>query len=107
MPATEDTRVTIIPDDTNLPARVYSNFAIISSSPLDVTINFLDYTQPFDHEVADFEGEELYRETPVVARIAIRPGMVRGLITALETQLEIYEKKHQAKEVENKDKDGE
>ena len=66
--------------------RIYSNFANVSKTPFDISIQFCNVSPVTDFE-SIVKNDYIY-DVPIVAEIAIPKEMVQGLIDALKTQLE-------------------
>jgi hypothetical protein len=60
----------------------YANFAFVSHTPDDLTVDFCLMAQPFNANI-----QEKTLLVPVVVRVIIPPGMADGLVKALQTQL--------------------
>jgi hypothetical protein len=80
--------VTMVPE---YPAQLpifYSNFASVSHTGTEVSIDFCLLAQPYNIK----SDENLVALVPAVAKVIIPPAMVSGLISALQSQ-EIKQKK--------------
>lgn len=71
-------------------SRIYSNFAHVSQTPFDFSIKFCDAT-PIS--AGNSTNGKRTHEIPIVAEIAVPFGLVPGLINALQTQYDVYEKR--------------
>jgi hypothetical protein len=73
---------------------VYSNFAFVSHTGDDFSVDFCLIAPPY----------HVHRETntvpvPVIARVIVPPGLVRGLIEALRIQLEKQTSEYQSGQI--------
>lgn len=72
------------------PTRIYANFAEVSHSPYDFTIRFCDATPINDFQ--KLKEENGVHDIPVVAEIAVPHTFIPGLINALKSQYDNYQK---------------
>jgi hypothetical protein len=77
--------IKIMPDSTLESKRIYANFAIVSKSPFDFSIQFCNV--PPISDIHQVEKKGFVHYAPVVAEIAVPKEMIPGLIEALTTQL--------------------
>jgi len=80
---------TIVPDEsTTTPGgRTYANFCAVSHTPFDLTVTFCDVRPLSEQDVRTAEESQTVR-VPIVARLVLPFGVVPGLITALQEQLQ-------------------
>ena len=81
---------TIIPDDDNKIARVYSNFCSIQNSPFDFTLTFCEMLPLGEREIKQAQATHLVR-APVRARMVVPVQMIPGLIAALQENFRMYQ----------------
>lgn len=81
----EQISVRVQPDYDNPFPSAYANFAAVSHTPFEVCIDFCTIAPPNRH---DAEKKILY--APVTVRVMIQPGMIEGLINALQVQLDRF-----------------
>jgi hypothetical protein len=81
---------TIIPDDDNKVARVYSNFCSIQNSPFDFTLTFCEMQPIGEREIQQAEQSQVVR-APVRARMVVPVQMIPGLIAALQENFRMYQ----------------
>ena len=81
---------TIIPDDDNKVARVYSNFCSIQNSPFDFTLTFCEMQPIGEREIQQAEASQVVR-APVRARMVVPVQMIPGLIAALQENFRMYQ----------------
>lgn len=77
--------IRIIPDSTLESKRIYANFAVVSKSPFDFSIQFCNVSPISDIQKVEKNG--FIHSAPVVAEIALPKEMIPGLIEALTSQL--------------------
>jgi len=82
----------IKPDPEMEPRRIYSNYASIDHSGFDFTIRFCDACPPYGIDLEKSKDKEIEHRVPIVAEIAIPHQMVPGLIGALKSQYELFQK---------------
>ena len=80
---------TIVPEEGNEPARVYSNFCAIAHTPFDITLSFCEVLPLSERDLKDAEAEHVVR-APVRSRIVLPVSVVPGLIAALQEHLRAY-----------------
>jgi hypothetical protein len=78
----------------------YSNYASVSHTPTELCIDFCVLAPPHKIDV-----DKKTTSVPVIARLLIPEGMARGLVTALQVQVQKFEttKKTKMIAVEKKD----
>jgi hypothetical protein len=77
--------IKIIPDRSLESKRIYANFAIVSKSPFDFSIQFCNVAPISDFNQLEKNGFVHY--APVVVEIALPKEVIPGLIDALSSQL--------------------
>ena len=81
---------TIVPDepvDRTQASRTYANFCAVAHTPFDMTITFCDVRPLTEHDIHAAEETHTVR-VPIVARVGLPFGVIPGLITALQEQLQ-------------------
>lgn len=82
--------IRIIPDSTLESKRIYANFAVVSKSPFDFSIQFCNVSPISDIQKVEKDGFVHY--APVVVEIALPKEMIPGLIEALASQLNEHQR---------------
>lgn len=77
--------IKIMPDRNLESKRIYANFAVVSKSPFDFSIQFCNVSPISD--INQLEKNEFVHYAPIVAEIAIPKEVIPGLIEALTSQL--------------------
>lgn len=93
---TKQVNFTIVPEEGNEPARVYSNFCAIAHTPFDITLSFCEVLPLSERDLKDAEADHVVR-APVRSRIVLPVSVVPGLITALQEHLRAYSESTGAK----------
>jgi Protein of unknown function (DUF3467) len=70
----------------------YANFAVVSHTPEDLTVDFCLIAPPIN-----VNAQEKTLSAPVVARVMIPPGMADGLVKAIQTQLSKQSQEREAR----------
>jgi hypothetical protein len=86
---TKQVNFTIVPEEGNEPARVYSNFCAIAHTPFDITLSFCEVLPLSERDLKDAEADHTVR-APVRSRIVLPVSVVPGLIAALQEHLRAY-----------------
>ena len=76
-------------EDDSVP-RVYSNFCAVQLSPFDITLTFCEMQPLGEKQLREAEQTQVVR-APVKVRLAIPPGMVPGLVGALQENFDRYQ----------------
>lgn len=75
-----------VPDMEDVPPRIYANGATIHHSSMDFTITFYDFVPPLEMDLESLgknKDGKLIIKAPVVARIAMKPDIMKAFIDAL------------------------
>ena len=81
---------TIVAAEDDTTPRIYTNFCSVQLSPFDITLTFCEM-QPLGEKQLREAEQTLVVHAPVRARLAIPPGMVPGLVTALQENFQRYQ----------------
>ncbi len=81
---------TIVPDEAQEVARVYSNFCAIQNSPFDFTLTFCEMLPPSERQLREAQTTRLMK-APVRARLVVPVQMIPGLISALQDNFRLYQ----------------
>jgi hypothetical protein len=73
---------------------IYSNFALISHTGDDLSIDFCLVAPPFHPQM-----ETKTVPVPVIARVIVPPGLAQGLIEALQIQLDKQRSEREARHI--------
>jgi hypothetical protein len=87
----EAIQIKLIPDpdmEINYP-RLYANFAMVQSTPFDITIRFCDALPMFEKPEAPDQGI-MEKKIPVVAEIVLPVKIFPNLIEAMKKQYDQY-----------------
>jgi hypothetical protein len=82
----EQKEIKIKPNNSLISKRIYSNFVKVTKSPLDLSIQFCDVSQPSDADT--LKKNDFIYDVPVVAEIVIPLKLTQGLIDAKYTSIE-------------------
>jgi hypothetical protein len=88
---TKQINFTIVPaeEQSESPARTYSNFCSIAHTPFDFTLTFCEVMPLSEKEIRDAESDRVVR-APVRARIVVPIQFVPNLIGALQEHMRVY-----------------
>ena len=89
MSSNKQVNFTIVPEEGNEPARVYSNFCAIAHTPFDITLSFCEVLPLSERDLKDAEADHVVR-APVRSRIVLPVSVVPGLVAALQEHLRAY-----------------
>ncbi len=81
---------TIVPDEPEDAARLYSNFCAIHHTPFDFTLTFCEVLPPTEKQLREAQASHVVK-APVRARIAVPFQMIPGLIAALQDNFRLYQ----------------
>ena len=80
---------TIVPDDDEKLARIYSNFCAISHTPFDFTLAFCE-VQPLSQKDIEAAESDHAVKAPVRAKIVVPLQVVPNLIAALQEHMRVF-----------------
>ena len=81
---------TVVPEDDNSVARVYSNFCSIQNSPFDFTLTFCEMLPLGEREIKQAQATHIVK-APVRTRMVVPVQMIPGLIAALQENFRLYQ----------------
>jgi uncharacterized protein DUF3467 len=90
----------VYPEVTEEDSTVYANYLLVNHTPWDFALHFGSVTTPLAPKSS---GGEIEMPVKKVVTVKLPVTLIRGVIDALKTNLELYEKQHGEVKIPKKD----